>query len=40
MRSVHELDHDKDQMAVNCPYARAFMMILEVLEDRNNHIGE
>jgi hypothetical protein len=39
MHSVLGLDRDKGQIAMNCPEARAFMMTLEVLEDRNNCIG-
>jgi hypothetical protein len=40
MRSVLELDRDKDRMAMNRPEARAFRITLEVLEERNNPIGK
>jgi hypothetical protein len=39
MCGVLELEHHKDIMATNCPEVWVFRMALEVLVDRNNHIG-
>jgi hypothetical protein len=39
MCSVLELESDKDRKSMGGPEAWAFRMALEVLQNRNNHIG-
>jgi hypothetical protein len=34
-----ELERDKDRITMKCLEARVFRVALDVLEDRNNHIG-